>query len=62
MKAQGHFENTKEIELTLSFTMTLEEWSLLIKDMSDKWPKWDFKNKVEIMVNNAEKNIWDTDL
>jgi hypothetical protein len=40
MRITGKVQNTEDIDLTLSITMTIKEWKDLQKDLPERYPHW----------------------
>lgn len=40
MRINGQIQNTDDVEVTLSITMTMKQWKDLQKDLPERYPHW----------------------
>lgn len=46
-------QNPDKIEMTMTVTMTLEEWKIISASLPAKWPSCDLTSAINSMVNQA---------
>jgi hypothetical protein len=57
-----HANKPDEIELTLTLTMTLDQWKRLKEQIPHEWPSSDIKSKIYDLVRQAERHFYTRDL
>ena len=46
MRAQGEIVNPGKIEASLTFTMSLDDWEAIAKQMGSAYPAWKFTSAI----------------
>lgn len=57
MKATFKVEDPKDIELTMTITMSLKEWNQLADTIKDEYPGWKFALFISQMVRHATMHL-----
>lgn len=57
MKSDFFVQKPKEMELTMTITMTLGQWNELVDQLNSKYPSWLFASHISSMVRQATKHF-----
>jgi len=48
---------SRNTELTMNITATLEEWEELVKKMPASWPSWKFADLIKTAISEIDKHF-----
>lgn len=55
MKAKFQAEKPKEIEFTMSITMTLDDWIRLKDQLDTNYPSWELSTRIRALIEQANR-------
>lgn len=59
MRTVAKVENVNDVEITMSFTMTVKEWIEFNNQLRRDWPSWRISGSVNRVISRIQRDVID---
>lgn len=56
-EASMRVENPQDVSVTLSLTMSVDDWEIMLDQLDAKWPSWSLKSVIRRAVKKVRQEF-----